>query len=58
MKLWRRRLRRRLRGIIRSFIVGGLCMRLSADYERIIAREWSPQKIVVRLMTNSVNCAG
>lgn len=34
------------------------CMRSSADYEKIIARGWLPNKIVAGLVTNPVNCTG
>lgn len=41
-----------------QFYCGWGCMKTTSDYEKIIARGWPPNKVVVGLVTNPVNCAG
>ena len=40
------------------FYCGRGCMENTKDYDRIMARGWPAEKIVVGLVTNPVNCAG
>ncbi|SLM39206.1 chitinase [Lasallia pustulata] len=40
------------------FYCGWGCMESTKDYDRIVARGWPAEKIVVGLVTNPVNCAG
>lgn len=41
-----------------QFYCGWGCMKSTQDYDRLIARGWPANKIVVGLVTNPVNCAG
>lgn len=41
-----------------QFYCGWGCMKSSADFDKMIARGWSPNKIVVGLVTNPVTCRG